>query len=146
MAFVSVTRLRVRSLRFMPGFFLHAAGSTSQIRRADGFIVGSLLRDRRLTFWTMTVWHGQADMRRYITNGAHFKAMPKLMDWCDEASVVHWEQPEEALAGWEDADQRMRVGGSPVQGAPSQRAPSGPDVPAAANQQGSADYARDVKE
>jgi hypothetical protein len=113
MAFVSVTRLRVRSLRFMPGFFLHAAGSTSQIRHADGFIVGSLLRDRQLTFWTMTVWHGQADMRRYITNGAHFKAMPKLMDWCDEASVVHWEQPEEALAGWEDADQRMRVEGRP---------------------------------
>ena len=34
--------------------------------------------------------------------------MPFLLDWCDEASVAHWSQPEAALPTWVEADQRMR--------------------------------------
>ncbi|HWY07309.1 MAG TPA: hypothetical protein VNY24_10640, partial [Candidatus Acidoferrales bacterium] len=86
MPFISVTRLRVRSLRFMPGFALYVARARSQVRSAAGFQDGSLLADRSLTFWTMTAWDSEESMRRYMTAGSHKKAMPKLMDWCDEAS------------------------------------------------------------
>ncbi len=47
-------------------------------------------------------------MRRYMTSGAHKRAMPHLMKWCDEASVAHWDQEETALPSWEEADRRMR--------------------------------------
>ena len=47
----------------------------------------------------MTAWDSQESMRRYMTTGSHKKAMPKLMKWCDEASVAHWEQEGDALPG-----------------------------------------------
>ena len=111
MVFVSLTRLRVRSIRFLPMFALDALRTQRQVQRAPGFKVGALLPDRRWTFWTMTAWDSQESMRRYMTTGAHKTAMPKLLHWCDEASVAHWEQESEALPGWEEADRRMRESG-----------------------------------
>jgi len=113
MVFVSITRLRIRSLRFMPRFVIHAVGSVRQTRQADGFVAGSLLRDRKRTFWTMTVWRDQAAMRAFMSSGAHLRAMPKLLDWCDEASVAHWTQSETTPPDWATADARMRAEGRP---------------------------------
>jgi uncharacterized protein DUF3291 len=111
MPFVSITRLRIRSFRFMPAFALHAFNSLRQVRRASGFQDGALLPDRSLTFWTMTAWNSEESMRRYMTAGSHKQAMPKLMKWCDEASVVHWEHGEAELPSWTEADKRMRADG-----------------------------------
>ena len=113
MSFISITRLRIRSIRFLPAFALHTMRSRNQVRHAPGFQGGSLLLDRAWTFWTMTAWDGQDSMRRYMTNGAHRMAMPHLLDWCDEASVVHWTQPETILPSWAEADRRMRESGRP---------------------------------
>lgn len=113
MTFISVTRLRIRSVWFMPRFALHAINSQRQCRQAQGFLGGSLLPDRKLTFWTMTLWQDQAAMRAYMAAGAHLKAMPKLQKWCDEASVVHWTQDDSTPPSWEEADQRMRTLGRP---------------------------------
>lgn len=55
MPLISVTRLRVRSWRYLPGFAL----------------------------------------------------MVKLLDWCDEASVVHWDQQDATLPAWGEAYRRM---------------------------------------
>jgi hypothetical protein len=113
-SFVSVTRLRLRSLRFLPGFAVHATRSNAQVRRASGFVAGSLLPDRRLAFWTLTVWDAEASMRAYMVSGAHRAAMPKLLLWCDEASVVHWTTPAPpALPTWAEAARRMRAEGRP---------------------------------
>ena len=111
MVFVSLTRLRVRSIRFLPWFAWDAVRTRWQVQRAPGFKAGALLPDRRWTFWTMTAWDSPESMRRYMTTGAHKQAMPKLMEWCDEASVAHWEQAEERLPSWEEANRRMRESG-----------------------------------
>ena len=113
MPFVSLTRLRLRSIRFLPLFALHTLRSLRQVKSAPGFLDGGLLPDRSWTFWTITAWYKEEDMRRYMTAGAHKAAMPKLMHWCDEASVTHWEQPGDALPSWDEADQRMRSSGRP---------------------------------
>lgn len=113
MVFVSITRLRIRSWRFMPGFAIAAMRTRAQVSRAEGFLAGSLLPDRERTFWTMTMWRDQAAMRAYMTSGAHLKAMPKLMNWCNEASIVHWEQDDALLPDWTEADRRMRAEGRP---------------------------------
>jgi hypothetical protein len=111
MPFVSLTRLRVRSVRFLPMFVVHMLASLRQVKRAVGFRHGALLADRNWTFWTMTAWDDQESMRGYMTTASHKSAMTHLLDWCDEASVAHWMQSEETLPSWTDADKRMRTSG-----------------------------------
>lgn len=111
MVFVSLTRLRIRSIRFVPLFVLHMLRTLRQVKKAPGFQHGALLADRSWTFWTMTAWDTHESMRQYMTTGSHKTAMPHLLNWCDEASVAHWNQPESTLPSWTDADQRMREGG-----------------------------------
>ncbi len=48
-----------------------------------------------------------------MTSGAHLRAMPKLLNWCDEASVVHWTQDNLIVPDWAEADRRMRKEGRP---------------------------------
>jgi len=98
-------------VRFMPLFAWHALRSNQQVQRAEGFLHGALLPDREWTFWTMTAWESQEAMRGYMLAGDHKKAMPHLMEWCDEASVAHWEQEAAVLPSWEEADRRMRTTG-----------------------------------
>lgn len=50
-------------------------------------------------------------MRGYMTAGSHQAAMPHLLDWCDESSVVHWSQTEAGVPSWTEADRRMRESG-----------------------------------
>jgi len=52
-------------------------------------------------------------MRAYMVNGAHKAAMPRLLVWCDEASVVHWTSDTPGLPGWAEAEARMRRDGRP---------------------------------
>ena len=116
MPFTSVTRLHLRSSRFLPGFAFHTWRSTRQVQHAEGFRSGAVLSDRKLTFWTMTLWRDEADMRRYTGAGAHRRAMPKLARWCDEASVVHWTTdaaPDRVGLDWVEAERRMRRAGRP---------------------------------
>ena len=93
----------------MPRFVALTWQSLRQVQRAEGFHGGSLLADRKFTFWTMSTWESQAAMRKYMTAGSHKEAMPKLLDWCDEASVVHWDNADRAPT-WQEASDRMRTG------------------------------------
>jgi len=112
MAFVSITRLRVRSWRFLPGFFVATLRSARQAGRADGNVSASLLREARRTFWTLTVWRDEAAMRSFMMAAPHRGAMRRLLEWCDEASVAHWEQGSEAgPPSWEEVHRRMREDG-----------------------------------
>ena len=113
MPFISLTRLRIRSLRFLPFLALQTMQALAQIKKAPGFEQGALLLDRSFTFWTLTAWDTQESMRRYMATGAHKKAMPHLLEWCDEASVAHWTQEESSLPSWTGADRRMRREGRP---------------------------------
>src|SRR5260370_42675221 len=107
MALVSITRLRLRSWRFLPMFAWYVLRSARQAARAEGNLAAKLLRERRNTFWTSTTWSGEAAMKKFMTSGAHGKAMRKLAEWCDEAAVGHWapESPEPPRRA--EADQRL---------------------------------------
>jgi len=91
--FVSVTRLRLRHWRYLPAFAWYAGLASVQARRSAGHRFSRATKDAGLVFWTITVWEQEAAMRFFRNNGAHQKAMPKLAEWCDEATYVHWVQP-----------------------------------------------------
>jgi len=82
MPFVSVTRLRLRSVRFLPAFIFYTLRSQSQAKRADGVLSVKVGNAAQLAFWTLTVWR-------------------------DEASVTHWNQDSADAPSWAVAHQRM---------------------------------------
>jgi hypothetical protein len=107
MTFISITRLRVRSWRFIPAFALYTFRSARQAREASGNLTTRVLADRRNTFWTATAWSSDTAMRQFMLAGAHRQAMGKLAEWCDEASVVHWNQDNAKLPTWHEAWTRL---------------------------------------
>jgi hypothetical protein len=112
MALISITRLRVRSWRFLPAFYLRAYQSTRQARAAEGNLDVALLADRSNTFWTATSWTSESAMKAFMISGAHRPAMKSLLEWCDEASLVHWTQDDSVgLPSWGEAHRRLQAEG-----------------------------------
>lgn len=110
---VSLTRLRLRSWWYMPAFLIANERAFAQLVRSAGFAGGKLLVDAHRTFWTITVWQSEKDMRAFRSSGAHSEAMRHLPRWCDEASVAHWNQGTTDLPAWTEAHERMRKTGRP---------------------------------
>jgi hypothetical protein len=111
MPVVSITRLRVRSWRFMLPFMYYAMRSSQQAKKAHGNLEVSLLRDVNNTFWTCTVWNSEQDMKSFMLAGPHRTAMRKLLEWCDEASLVHWTQGGTQPPDWQEAHRRLKSEG-----------------------------------
>lgn len=107
MPLVSLTRLRLRSWRFLPGFFLQTRRSARQCARSPGFLAGRFATEGVRVFWTITAWRDEAAMGAYRSSDDHLRAMPRLLDWCDEASVAHWSQDDAELPDCAAAVQLM---------------------------------------
>jgi hypothetical protein len=107
MPFISITRLRVRSWRFLPSFFVQAVLSARQARAADGNLGVSVLRESGSIFWTRSLWNSESSMKSYILAGAHRRVMPRLLKWCNEAAVVHWTQESVQPPEWQEAHRQL---------------------------------------
>jgi len=107
MPVVSVTRLRVRSLFFLPAFILTSIRISKQAQTAEGNLGVKLLRDKRNAFWTCTCWNSEESMKAFMLDGAHGLAMRKLLNWCDEAALAHWSQETEEMPTWADAHRNL---------------------------------------
>ncbi len=113
MPIISITRLRVRSWRFLPAFLIDAVRTARQAARSEGNLGVKVLRDAKHTWWTNTCWDSDASMRKFMLMKPHGPAMRKLLEWCDEASLVHWSQPDPALPSWTEAHRRLQAEGRP---------------------------------
>jgi len=113
MPFVAITRLRVRSWRYLPTFLVNAYRAARQARRAPGNLAIALLRDADFAFWTRTVWTDESDMRAFMLSGVHRRIMSRLPEWCDEAAVAHWLQDGLEPPSWPEACRRLRKEGRP---------------------------------
>ena len=111
MAFVSVTRLRPRSLLQLPVLAFHTWKSYRQLGRADGFLGGYLASGAGLAFWTVTLWADQDAMRAYRDTAAHRAAMPVLIGACDEAALAHWLTDETTAPSPAMAAAKLKQGG-----------------------------------
>jgi hypothetical protein len=123
--FVSVTRLRLRSVRVFPLFVIYSLRAAWQARRSQGHVVSHLNRDRHGAYWTRSIWTDEAAMRAFMMSGAHREAMPKLLDWCVEGAAVHWEQEHADPPSWREGHRRLLAEGRPSKvrhPSPAQRA------------------------
>jgi hypothetical protein len=97
MPVVSVTRLRVRAWRYLPGFLWYTLQVQRQLKRSPGFLGGALSLASGRAFWTTTAWVDDGSMKSFRDSGWHQPAMRKLLEWCDEASLARWTQPTAEL-------------------------------------------------
>jgi hypothetical protein len=111
MPFISVTRLRVRSLRYLLPFLWQTFRVARQARHSSHFLGGRVLREAKNTFWTVTAWENEEAMRVFRQQGAHSHVMPKLLEWCDEAAYVHWSQDSREPPDWREAHRRLVLEG-----------------------------------
>ena len=110
MVFVSVTRVRPRSLRYLLVVILHSWRSRKQLRGTKGFIGGYLASGPGFGMWTVTVWEDEQSMRAFRNSGAHLKAMPRLIDSCAEASFVHWTTDDRSIPSPQLITEKMKEG------------------------------------
>jgi heme-degrading monooxygenase HmoA len=111
MPFVSITRLRVKSWRYMPVFLIQSFRAARQAKMAAGSLAVSVLRDGDRAFWTRTVWRDEAAMRSFMQSGVHRRIMARLSDWCDEAALTHWVQDTDRPPSWPEAHRRLQQEG-----------------------------------
>jgi hypothetical protein len=107
MVFVSATRLRVRSIKYLLGFFKANEASVKELSKSKGFLGGKELVDKHFTFWTLTLWDDMENMKGFRNSEAHRKAMQKLPFWCDEASYVHWLHEDLIIPSWDEIYQKL---------------------------------------
>ena len=92
MPIVSVTRIRIRSWRFMVPFTIYSMRSVHQARRSPGFLGGWVGATTNHGYWTVTVWRDEAAMKQFRDHDAHKTAMPRMLDWGDEGAMARYEQ------------------------------------------------------
>jgi len=107
MPLISMTRLRVRSFRYLLSFFWQTLKVARQAEQSPKFLGGRILREARNAFWTVTAWEDEAAMLSFRQKGAHRIVMPKLLNWCDEAAYCHWKQNTADLPDWAEAHRRL---------------------------------------
>jgi heme-degrading monooxygenase HmoA len=111
MPFISITRLRVKSIFHLIPFMRANEAAAKQLVKTPGFLGGKELIDKGLTFWTLTMWADDANMKTFRNSNAHQQAMQKLPFWCSEASYNHWTQEDFVLPGWTVASTRLIMEG-----------------------------------
>jgi hypothetical protein len=111
MPLVSITRLRVRSFRYLPAFLVGSLRSAREAKNSSGNLAVSVLSDANLAFWTRTLWTDERSMRAFMFAPAHRSVMPKLLQWCDEAAVTHWLQDSSEPPSWQEVHRRLQEEG-----------------------------------
>ena len=107
MPFVSVTRLRVKSLLYLIPFMRANEASVKELKGSVGLLKGKELIDKKLTFWTITLWENEEAMKSFRGSSAHRNAMQQLPTWCNEASYHHWMQDENEFPDWNSISEKL---------------------------------------
>jgi len=107
MPFVSVTRLRVKSIFYLLPFMRANEAAVKELKVSNGLLKGKELIDKKLTFWTITVWEDEVSMKGFRGSSSHRKAMQSLPKWCNEASYHHWMQEENEIPDWNTIAEKL---------------------------------------
>ena len=90
-------------------FLIQSFRAAQQAKSAEGNLAVALLRQPQNTYWTRTVWTSEAAMKAFMLAGAHRGAMRRLLNWCDEAALVHWTQDSQRPPDWPEARDKMQM-------------------------------------
>ena len=74
--------------------------SVKELKVSKGLLKGKELIDKKLIFWTITIWENEESMKGFRGSSSHRNAMQHLPKWCSEASYHHWVQEENEFPTW----------------------------------------------
>lgn len=101
MPVIVVTRLRLRDPALLDEFFAAAVAVLEQAKSSDGNLGVDALADANNVWWTLTAWQDRGPMQAFVGSEPHRSTMPRLGDWCDEATFADWEQTSPDLPDWQ---------------------------------------------
>jgi hypothetical protein len=108
-AFVMASRLEVKSIKNVPGFFLKALSAWGQVRSAPGAL-GASLEAQLLkgVFFTLSAWEDKEALYTYARTEPHKSIMIGLRSTMRSSTFTFWEVPVEELPiAWKDAKARI---------------------------------------
>ncbi|MFI6602062.1 DUF3291 domain-containing protein [Nonomuraea sp. NPDC050536] len=108
-AVVMASRLEVRSLLQVPGFFLASMAVWRQARRSPGAYGLSLKADLlSRTFWTVSVWHDKAAIHAYAAAEPHRSTMRRKRAVMKESTFIFWNAAADGKPiGWDEVERRI---------------------------------------
>lgn len=108
MAFVALTRIRLRSSDFLLPFMLHAGRALRFLHHAPGWLMTQTRKTQGLTFWFMSVWEDASAQQAHRGVGGPLIDLRKFRYWCDEIATAEWTQASTEPPSWEEAEERLR--------------------------------------
>jgi hypothetical protein len=105
---VMASRLELRRRRDVPAFLLASLRLRRAFRGATGSIgLGLAAQPWSRTFWTLSTWTTQADLRAYSASPLHRAVMRRFRRAMAGATFVEWTHAELAPPTWEEARHRL---------------------------------------
>ena len=112
MPIVSVTRLHLRSIRFLLPFLWYTLRVSRQAKKRPGNLGVQLRKTNGLAFWTLSRWESNEAMNKFMFASPHKEAVRRLPHWCDEASFADWEQNTTTeWPPWDYAAEKLKTTG-----------------------------------
>ncbi len=87
---VSITRLHLRSVRSLPAFTRLTLQAHRQIHKTPGLLRTSYRKEGLLTYWTLSIWESEEQLRTFRNNGAHLEAMKRSRQLADELQYIRF--------------------------------------------------------
>jgi len=100
---IVITRLRISDPRYRRKFLKAAGAVIRQAKKAPGNLGTGVFPDANDVYWTRTAWTDRAAMSAFMSAEPHRSTMADTDEWCDEATVVDWEQDHTQFPDWQTA-------------------------------------------
>jgi hypothetical protein len=111
MAYLSLTRMKLRSPVFLPIFITHSLRIFSQLRKVPGLIIGKAIAASDLSMWTATLWESEATLHQFYRTGAHHQAAQFITQWASEAVQQRLTVSSHQIPSWKEAAQILTTTG-----------------------------------
>ncbi len=116
---VQASVLRLRRFRDVPAFLSAALRLQSAFAHSPGAIEMSLrAAPLRRTFWTLSQWRSDADLRGFVVDPAHLDVMRRFQPAMRSSTFVSWPSTDDLTPSWKDVALRLTGDGQPSDGHP----------------------------
>jgi len=107
--------LRLRRFRDVPAFMSAALRLHGAFADSPGAIEMSLrAAPLRRTFWTLSQWRSDADLRDFVVHPAHVDVMRRFRPAMRSSNFITWHTTDDRPPTWNDAAVRLSTDGPPT--------------------------------